>query len=318
MIMLHHRMPTSSENKISQTHPILVNNGSLKHKYLVVHNGVINNEDEMREKHMNQLGFVYTTDRTTDTGKEEFNDSEALAIEVARFVEKQTSKIESIGSAAFIAYEIDKKTNKLLNVHFCRNSSPLKLSMTRNKIRLSSEGEGEDVKENTMYSFSIKDFKLKKRVCEMLIREPVVESKTETKPTYCGYSGYNRTDYGYKTVWNKQTESRYLETNPPIEYYTEKDEIIEDMVEDAQTDITDLIDMLSDSVQWSTGGKDMEEYIDTVFEGIKEDMKKKLPKLEKAIQEEWLEDTTYDQIPDKTTNTKEVAPTKEESPKATK
>ena len=63
MIIAHHRTPTSSENKIKQTHPILVDNLKLKHKYLIIHNGVIHNTDERKLEH-EKNGFMYTTENT--------------------------------------------------------------------------------------------------------------------------------------------------------------------------------------------------------------------------------------------------------------
>ena len=48
MIIMHHRNPTSSENRLSQTHPILVSNELLKHNYYVIHNGVISNTDYLK------------------------------------------------------------------------------------------------------------------------------------------------------------------------------------------------------------------------------------------------------------------------------
>src|SRR3989304_431242 len=39
MIIMHHRTPTSSRNRISQTHPISIKNKNLKHNYLIFHNG---------------------------------------------------------------------------------------------------------------------------------------------------------------------------------------------------------------------------------------------------------------------------------------
>ena len=63
MIIMHHRNPTSSDNKLSQTHPIFVSNGSLKYDYYVIHNGMISNSDELRENH-EKLGFIYNTTRT--------------------------------------------------------------------------------------------------------------------------------------------------------------------------------------------------------------------------------------------------------------
>ena len=155
MIMMHHRNPTSSENKISQTHPISVSDGSLKYDYYIIHNGIISNADELRERH-EKIGFIYNTIRTDKYNREEFNDSESLAIETAIYIEKQTKEISTEGSAAFIAIQVDKKTKKATNIFFGRKDNPLKLAGRQGEIRLSSEGKGENILEDTLYKFSIK------------------------------------------------------------------------------------------------------------------------------------------------------------------
>ena len=63
-LVMHHRQPTSTDNKLDQTHPILVNNGSLKHNYMVIHNGVLHSHKAVHDKHVNELGFVYSTEYT--------------------------------------------------------------------------------------------------------------------------------------------------------------------------------------------------------------------------------------------------------------
>jgi glucosamine 6-phosphate synthetase-like amidotransferase/phosphosugar isomerase protein len=161
MIIMHHRNPTSSDNKLSQTHPISVSDGSLKHDYYVIHNGIISNTDELREKH-EKLGFIYNTIRTNSFNREEFNDSESLAIEVAMYIEKQTKEISTEGSAAFIAIQVDKKTKKATNIFFGRKDNPLKLAGRQGEIRLSSEGKGKNIPEDMLYKFSIKSPSLTK------------------------------------------------------------------------------------------------------------------------------------------------------------
>lgn len=185
MIVMHHRMPTSSENKISQTHPILVDNGSLTHKYLVVHNGVIRNCKALRKKHEEELGFVYTTPRIRhwyNSDEEEFNDSESLAVELAMYIEGQTKELNSEGSAAFIVIQMDKQ-DKAKKIFFGRNDeSPLRLSESKNKICLSSEGAGENIAPFFLYNFDIDVCKIKKS--KLKFKEPKpVEIKQEFLPS---------------------------------------------------------------------------------------------------------------------------------------
>ena len=164
MIIAHHRTPTSTENKIAQTHPIHVSNQMLTYDYLVIHNGIVYKDDILHTKHID-LGFDYTTEYgqyksyydKTITYK--WNDSEALAIEFALFIEKKVNKIGSTSSAAIIILQLNKETKKTTKVFFGRNgsSSCLNMSKTRGKLRLSSEGEGNEIKENQLYSFKTND-----------------------------------------------------------------------------------------------------------------------------------------------------------------
>ena len=188
IIIMHHRNPTSSDNKISQTHPILVSNGSLKHDYYVIHNGVISNADDLREEH-EKLGFLYNTVRTNDFNKEEFNDSESLAIEIAMYIEKQTKEISIEDSAAFIITQIDKKTKKVINIFFGRKDNPLKLSGRQGEIRLSSEGKGENILEKTLYKFNIKSPSLTKTCLKFKKEEPYSWEAPYSKKT-----NYNKTE----------------------------------------------------------------------------------------------------------------------------
>ena len=158
---MHHRNPTSSDNKLSQTHPIFVSNGSLKYDYYVIHNGMISNSDELRENH-EKLGFIYNTTRTNRFSKEEYNDSESLAIETAMYIEKQTKEMMIEGSAAFIVVQTNKKTQKAVNIFFGRKDNPLKLAGRQGEIRLSSEGKGEEITEDMLYCFNIKSPSLTK------------------------------------------------------------------------------------------------------------------------------------------------------------
>lgn len=161
MMILHHRYPTSTDNKINQTHPMLIKNKSLKFEYLIVHNGVITNEDKLKEKH-EKAGFKYLTE-----DEERFNDSESLAIEVAKFIENKITKIGAIGSCAFIALQYSKKTKKVNKIYYGRNNgNPLKLAKSRGFLYLSSDGKGDEIKKETLYSFDLKNFKIKKRKME--------------------------------------------------------------------------------------------------------------------------------------------------------
>lgn len=251
MVIFHHRQPTSTDNKINQTHPILVDSKNLEHKYLIVHNGVITNDDEILTEH-EALGYVYAT-KHDDKGIEKFNDSEALAIEVARYIEKQTKEIGTIGSASFIAIQIIKETNKVNQIYFGRNTNPLKLGMSRGKIRLSSEGQGEEVKADTMYYFNIVDFKLHKEDLK------IAEYKSKTTKGYQSNPHWRDTDdweddypgaYGYgksnKDVTPKNLPFSLQQTTAFDKDKAEADEIEEEIdyelaIEKETEDLTDAV-----------------------------------------------------------------------------
>lgn len=181
MMIAHHRMPTSTPNKLSQTHPIFVSNEILPSDFLVIHNGVIRNGEKLNKEH-EELGFKYTTEYQKSEKWITWNDTEVVAIEMALFISGIRKKIMAEGSAALIALEVEKKTGKLKMVHFGRNdTNPLKLAASRKKIILSSEGPGSDVKPEMLYSFDPKgDFSLTSKKMEFH-KEPY---KPYTAPSY--------------------------------------------------------------------------------------------------------------------------------------
>ncbi len=190
MILAHHRSPTSTENKISQTHPILVSNATLKFDYLLIHNGIINNSEEMKVEH-EKLTFKYQTlgpKHSTAAGYDitAFNDSESLAIELALFIEKHTNTLRTRGSAAFMMLQVDKETKKAVKLYFGRDTAPLMLNMTRGKLRLSSTGAGNEIKENILYWFNVDDEKMKMQ------QKPFKMAESLLSP----YKGYDTRGYG--------------------------------------------------------------------------------------------------------------------------
>lgn len=158
-VLFHHRFPTSTINIEEATHPIVVKHPSLKYMYLVTHNGVITNCDELRQE-QEALGHEYTTKivRKWETSvhtytDEEYNDSEAFAIELAYAIE-QGKEITSKGAIAFIAFQLEYGTNKLVKVFFGRNSgNPLTMENTPELFALSSQNGTTKLDAHTLYSF---------------------------------------------------------------------------------------------------------------------------------------------------------------------
>ena len=170
-ILFHHRFPTSTVNIPSATHPIYVSNDSLEYDYYVVHNGVLQNEDELKKEH-EKMGFKYTTVienmslyRGTDgvahysEKKETFNDSEALAIDLALYLEGKSEKMKSRGSIAFVCIQTTKK-GKQLNLFFGRNEgNPLVVEDNKEMLCVRSEGHGWEAESDMLYSISFADGK---------------------------------------------------------------------------------------------------------------------------------------------------------------
>lgn len=157
-IMFHHRLPTSTPNIIESTHPIRVFNNNLKYGYYVVHNGVIRNDEELREQHVKD-GFEYTTELKKQfvTNKNIYsevmwNDSEAVAIDFCQAIET-SKKMTSEGSIAIVALQFEKDSGKVIALYFGRNEgNPLKIENDANFLSISSES-GKDLKTNTLYRY---------------------------------------------------------------------------------------------------------------------------------------------------------------------
>ena len=145
-ILFHHRMPTSTANTIQTTHPIAVSQPVYKNKYYLIHNGIIYNASELKAKH-EEMGITYVTSQLRQysgfyprlKGPYEFNDSEALAHEVALFLDGRQENIEAQGDTAFICLETDRNNNAL-RLHFARNrGAPLEMRRDSSSLVIASE-----------------------------------------------------------------------------------------------------------------------------------------------------------------------------------
>lgn len=169
-IMFHHRFPTSTPNFHEAAHPIWVSHKSLKYDYFVVHNGVINNDDELKKKH-DELGFKYQTllqqqwvgREGVIISEEKWNDSEAFAIELARDLDGAKAGLRHVrGSIAFVCMQSEKKSGKNVKLFFGHNSSnPLKIKNVPNRyIQIASENDGEVCIIDHLYEMNYQDFKI--------------------------------------------------------------------------------------------------------------------------------------------------------------
>jgi len=162
--LFHHRTPTSTENKMEQTHPFLISHDELDFDYLMMHNGVISNSDSLFAMHTEELGYVYKTHDGTVSTKyyKDFNDSESLAIELARYFDGKTKMIGTLGSAAFIIVSVNKTTGKPVKLTYGRNNgNPLELIELEEGILIASEinyVEAETITGNTAETIDLKKY----------------------------------------------------------------------------------------------------------------------------------------------------------------
>lgn len=148
-ILFHHRFPTSAINVPETAHPILVSHKELKYDYYVTHNGVLSNDAALRRDH-EKLGYPYTTEISAEYrtkkgkvfyGKISWNDSEALAIELARNIEGLQELTRAKGTIAYIVLQVGKANKKVENVFFGTNGgNPLTLTQSPQGVVIASEG----------------------------------------------------------------------------------------------------------------------------------------------------------------------------------
>lgn len=208
-ILMHHRQPTSSPNKISQTHPIFIKNPLLNHNYLVVHNGVLHNEKERKEEH-EKLGFAYTTQlKEKEKGfPNDFNDSESIAIDFVMAIEGLEKTIKSRGSAALVAIQMDKTTSKAIKIHLWRGTNPLNFLETEEAFFFSSMGPGEPLLSETLLSIDLET----NETLEVKLEQDTYQSTyvpSHSTPQYTkpeSTIGY-RTEPAKSTVLNQTTKT---------------------------------------------------------------------------------------------------------------
>ena len=265
MIIAHHRHPTSTDNKMDQTHPMIISNKMLKKDYYIIHNGIVSNNKELKKKH-EELGFKYETEyieiskyKTTTTEKEKFNDSESIAIEIALFIEKKIDTIRLTNRAAFIILQVNKKTKKAEKVYFGKNESYTDLRIIKSKghIEISSEGIGENVEENQLYSFKVKDKNMKletKKIEFEKIPEPII---TKTLKEIEAPKGTKKTEKEFNRGYRewikdiKEEEEEMITSCIPNGYATGRcNELIQSLKNKSTYEITEKLgDTLDEEVQ---------------------------------------------------------------------
>jgi glucosamine 6-phosphate synthetase-like amidotransferase/phosphosugar isomerase protein len=226
-MLFHHRMPTSTDNVMNACHPfrVVVDNT----EYVVVHNGYLFNEDNLKDKH-EKLGYKYSSLQPD----KRFNDSEALAYDIALYLAGKQKKLYAEGAIAFIATENGR-------THFGRNNgSPLVCHINDKFLTIRSEGRGASVKTNTLYTFE------NGKTSEKKLNIPEYSYSYEWKPVptydpnnYTKYSAtYEEDDYVYiaqdiadieKEIAKCQTELARAEIDSDSKQFTNSQWLIAEL-----------------------------------------------------------------------------------------
>lgn len=155
-IIFHHRFPTSTVNVARAAHPFSTKDYFGDTQYIMVHNGVIRNADDLWVDH-NNLGIKYSS-LLDDLS---FNDSEALMWDLALTMEGKQDKPKAYGDIAFIM--VKKVKGKIVDVRYGRNSRPLNVFRDDGTLELSSEGQGVSILSNTLYIWDYKSNEVTKQ-----------------------------------------------------------------------------------------------------------------------------------------------------------
>ena len=190
-ILFHHRTPTSTDNTLQSCHPFSV---KVKSGWIMLaHNGVIYNAEEMYKKHK-RLGISYSS---YCKKSDNFNDSECLAHDFARYVNGDIKNMECEGWVAFIAFKVDKN-KKLENIYFMRNvSGKLNMMFIEDSLAIGSEIDGKEIDSNKLYNFDVETKK-------MTTKSFWIQSYHTVETTKFDYTNY------YKNK-NKEDEDDYYE-----------------------------------------------------------------------------------------------------------
>jgi asparagine synthetase B (glutamine-hydrolysing) len=159
LLLMHHRYPTSTINVKRAAHPFSTKGHFGDTEYILVHNGVMRNHNDLFDEHQEQgIDYQSLLDDWT------FNDSEALLWDFALTMEGKQDAMHSIGRIAFVC--LKKEKGKLTTLYFGRNSSPLNMDLDDEGLMLSSEGPGTSIKAQTLYAFDYQTRELTEKLME--------------------------------------------------------------------------------------------------------------------------------------------------------
>lgn len=224
-ILFHHRYPTSTKNTLGTTHPIFVSHKELKYDYYFAHNGVISNAVGLKTFH-NNLGYVYSTEfkeftvakylngdtEDIEENKSHFNDSESLAIELARFIENISTNVGTTGAVAFWGISLKKGTDEVVDVYFGKNKGRDLCSKSNNKFYTISSETGKDIMDMKLFFFRIKDGinSLQERNLTIDKAEPATtQSTTQNTHNYQSANKYTPLSERDKYIYERLSNNFY-------------------------------------------------------------------------------------------------------------
>jgi hypothetical protein len=182
-ILFHHRFPTSTENVKNACHPFKIKGIKTNHWYYVVHNGVITNTSELKEKH-DKLKIKYKS--LQPDGR--FNDSEALAVEIMLYLDGEQENIEARGSIAFICLEFDENSKKK-HLHFARNAGNELHYRFRlgSSFQIASEGPWPVVKQDTLHTLNYETMEIEEKPINLQRFLEVTNTAPDERREFSGY-----------------------------------------------------------------------------------------------------------------------------------
>lgn len=180
--------------------------------------------DETKLWDCETLGYYYQTMMTD--GK--FNDSEALAVDLALYGEELIEKIEATGNAAFMGFKMEKGTNRPLSFFFGRNAgNPLNFARNQFTIQVSSEGIGNLIAANTITKIDLTDPKLKQHTYKLEIptwSQPVthyssrnVYDNDAAEERELALAGETKSEVGFKADRDKRGQDNHAQADKHFE-----------------------------------------------------------------------------------------------------
>lgn len=275
MVMFHHRLPTSTPNVAESNHPIKVENSALLYTYYVVHNGIISNDRTRRVEH-ERLGFPYTTRLLNGyctsrgtwymSGDDKVNDSEALAIDLALFIEGKIESVKAEGSAAYCVVQT-YKNGTVRRVYYGRNSgNTLYVGKKHGEKVISSQDytkRGALVTSGIMYELTSKGHVVGERKC--------VVPQYDYYGGYYGNGGYESSkEWEYRSgKWVKKYEPVVV---PQIGAKTETKETRNDDVREIEGELESVRELIAvaDEYLKTTADPDVEQERQEYLEQEKE------------------------------------------------